>query len=347
MPTSLRPCAVLALSTLCLQPIARADVAPKVGGPAPPLTLRQLLQAPAGIHGTWQELKGQAVVVEFWATWCGGCVDNIPHLNELAEQFKSKPIQFISVTDETDVELVEEFMKRHPMRGWVAFDAEGSTFKRYGVEGRPQTLLVDQSGVLRAITNPPSVTPNVLEDLLAGKPLDLREPASVPSLGFGAGATMPLVQVLIRPAAPVAVSGFSPGGEVEKNGKYDLYGETLREILSAAYDIPANRVDAPDWCAKARYDLSVTTPQHEEASRWLLVKQTLEMAFSLRLHQEMKETPVYVLKRVDGQQPRLRPATTGEKGGLLESPEWRGRHKGRCGRQDCPDCTVCLGCGGR
>jgi len=91
-----------------------------------------------------------------------------------------------------DAELVEQFLARHPIRGWIAFDAEESTFKRYGIEGRPRTLLVDRAGVVRAITNPTSVTPQVLEDLLAGKPLDFPDvPMGLP-LGLEAGAPMPL-----------------------------------------------------------------------------------------------------------------------------------------------------------
>ncbi|PYU00580.1 MAG: hypothetical protein DMG38_07500 [Acidobacteria bacterium] len=291
--------------------IVQANSLVKVGSPAPPLTLKDVLQAPEQTHGTWEELRGTAVVIEFWATWCGPCVDNIPHINELAEKFASRPLQFISITDEMDVELVKRFLERHPIRGWVAFDAEEGTFKRYGIDGRPQTLLVDGTGIVRAVTNPTSVTQQVLEDLLAGKPLDFPEVwPLLPPLGLEAGAPMPLLQVLIRPAAPVSVSGFSPGGINDKNGRYDAYGMTLREILSKAYQIPEIRIDATEWCSKSRFDYSILTPQHEEGLRTPLLKQALESTFQLKLHKEIKETQVYILRKLDGQEPKLRLATT-------------------------------------
>jgi uncharacterized protein (TIGR03435 family) len=238
------------------------------------------------------------------------CVDNIPHINELAERFASRPLQFISITDETDVDLVKRFLARHPIRGWVAFDAEESTFRGYGIEGRPQTLLIDRDGIVQAITNPTSVTPEVLDDLLAGKPLHFPEVPMWASLGLEAGAALPLLQVLIRPAAPVAVSRMSPGGLTDKDGRYDVYGETFRDILSNAYQIPENRVDAPEWCSNVSYDFSIVTPQHGEDLRWPLLKQALEAAFRLKLHEEIKETRVYVLRKLDGEQPKLRPAST-------------------------------------
>jgi uncharacterized protein (TIGR03435 family) len=295
---------------LWFSPIVQADSGVKVGSPAPPLTLKNVLQAPEEAHGTWEELRGKAVVIEFWATWCGPCVDNIPHLNELSEKFASRPLQFISITDENDVELVKRFLADHPIRGWVAFDAEESTFKRYDIGGRPLTLLVDGAGIVRAVTNPISVTPQVLEDLLAAKPLNFPELRMGPLLGLEPGAPPPLMQVLIRPAAPVSVSGTSPGRVIDKNGRYDAYGETLREILSKAYQIPEIRIDAPEWCSKSGFDYSIVTPQHEEGLRAPLLKQALESAFQLKLHKEIKETQVYILRKLDGQEPKLRLATT-------------------------------------
>lgn len=312
-----RHCGVLLFLFLCSLPTLKADTGIKIGSPAPPLTLKKLLQAPDGVRGTWEELRGKAVVIEFWATWCGGCVDNIPHLNELVEKFASRQIQFISITDETDVDLVKRFLEGHPIRGWIAFDEDAGTFKRYAMGGRPQTLLVDRSGNVRALTNPAKVTPQVLEDLLADKPLNIPEPESRsrPALGLEPNAPPPLLQVLIRPAAPTEVSGTSPISGIEKDGRYDSYGQTLRAILSDAYQIPESRVDAPEWCSKTRYDFSVVTPQHGEDLRWPLVKQVLAGVFQLKLHEEIKATPVYAVRRVAGQEPKLRVATSPGKTG--------------------------------
>lgn len=113
------------------------------------------------------------------------------------------------------------------------------------------------------------------------------------------------MQVLIRPAAPVTVSGTSPGGMFDKNGRYDWYGIPLRRVLSEVYDIPETRVDAPEWCSQAKYDLSVIVPQHGESLRLTLLRQTLEAAFRMRVHKDAKETSVYILRKIEGQQPRL------------------------------------------
>jgi uncharacterized protein (TIGR03435 family) len=185
------------------------------------------------------------------------------------------------------------------------------------MQGRPQTLLVDRSGTIRALTNPAKVTPQVLEDLLADKPLNIPEPesSSWPPLGLEPNAPPPLLQVLIRPAAPTEVSGWSPISGIEKDGRYSSYGETLRGILSDVYQIPKTRIDAPEWCTKTRYDFSVVTPQHGEALRWSLLKQVVEGVFQLKLHEEIKDTSVYVLRKLAGQEPKMRLATAPGKTG--------------------------------
>jgi uncharacterized protein (TIGR03435 family) len=305
----LRPIVLVAL--LIRVPISTAQAIPKLGSAAPPLAMTQMLQAPEGIGVSWQALRGKAVVLEFWATWCGGCVENIPHINALAEKFKDQPLLFISITDE-EKPAVLRFLKKYPISGWVALDPQRGTFKSYRVEGIPQTVLIDAKGTLRAMTNPSRVNENVLNDLLAGRVLDLpqTEAITLPTLGAEQSAPAPLLQVLIRPAASVEISRVSPGWEGLTNGRYDAWGITLRDVIADAYDVPASRVDAPEWCGQTRYDLSVVVPHGGDADRWPLVREVLATSFHLKIHHESRETSVYVLKKLPGVNTKLQVSST-------------------------------------
>lgn len=287
---------------------AKAQEWPKVGEAAPAVTYAQVLQAPGGIDTKWPALRGKAVVVEFWATWCGGCVENIPHMNQLEDQFAGKRIQFISITDEEKGDVLR-FLARHPIHGWVALDPKRDSFKTYNAEGIPQTVLIDANGTLRAITRPSDVNEQVLGDLLAGRDLKVRSmlDAGTPAiLGAEPGAPTPLVQVMIRPAAIVDVSKVSPGFASFRDGRYAAYGVTVRDLLADAYDIPTSRVDAPEWCSRVRYDVSVVVPHGGEADQWPLLQQMFAQAFHFRIRREPRKTTVYVLRTEPGQQLKMR-----------------------------------------
>ena len=89
---------------------------------APPLRLTKLLQAPPNVSADWPELKGKLVVLEFWATWCTPCVDQIPHLNEMASELANQPVVFISITDDEEMQL-NEFLKRTALKTWIGLDS--------------------------------------------------------------------------------------------------------------------------------------------------------------------------------------------------------------------------------
>lgn len=153
---------------LLLAPLAAALT---VGEPAPPLSVSRLLQAPPGAAANWPALRGKAVVLEFWATWCAPCVAQIPRWNAMIERHKGQPVQFIALTAE-DLDLVAGFLQTHPMAGWIALDAGERTFSTYGVESVPFTVLVDAKGVVRAITSLDHLTDADVNALIAGRELD-------------------------------------------------------------------------------------------------------------------------------------------------------------------------------
>src|SRR4030095_15566093 len=95
--------------------------------------------APEGAGLGWEQLQGKVVVLEFWATWCGPCVATIPHMNELADQFKGEPVQFVALTQEPE-KTVAAFLPKTPIHAWVALTrasaalSRRSTFKGYQVK---------------------------------------------------------------------------------------------------------------------------------------------------------------------------------------------------------------------
>ncbi|HWR53734.1 MAG TPA: TlpA disulfide reductase family protein [Bryobacteraceae bacterium] len=162
---------------LLLAPLAAAALT--IGQPAPPLSVRQLLQAPPAAVANWPALRGKAVVLGFWATWCTPCVAQIPRWNAMVERHKGRPVQFIAITSE-DPDLIAGFLETHPMAGWIALDAEERTLSAYGIESVPFTVLVDAKGVVQAVTSLDHLTDADVNTLIAGREL---RPLPQPSPG--------------------------------------------------------------------------------------------------------------------------------------------------------------------
>ena len=141
---------------------------PGIGDRAPELAIEKLLQGPADNDLSWRTLEGRAVVLEFWATWCGPCVRAIPHLNELTERFSDQPVRFVSITDEEEA-VIRPFLESQPISGWVGLDLDRSVFRDYAVVGVPHMVLVDKEGLIRAVTMSDRVTEKTLLDLIEGR----------------------------------------------------------------------------------------------------------------------------------------------------------------------------------
>lgn len=116
----------------------------------------------------WASLKGRVVVIEFWATWCPPCIKNIPHLNELAQQFENKPVTFISLTYEPE-QMVEKFQKDHPIKTMIGLDNDFAMFKSYKAWGIPMTVIVNKNGRIASVLHPDNLNESVINEVLSGK----------------------------------------------------------------------------------------------------------------------------------------------------------------------------------
>ena len=127
--------------------------------------------------GSLKELKGDAVVLEFWATWCGPCVEGIPAMNKMVEAFKDRPVRFISVSNENR-EKVEAFLQKHEMKAWIGIDNEAASERAFGVHGIPAIFVIDQYGRIWHNVSPSFFYKSDVEDAINAKPPEASAPRS-------------------------------------------------------------------------------------------------------------------------------------------------------------------------
>lgn len=121
---------------------------PLVGSPAAPITLDTLDGQPF----TLAVQKGKGIVMlDFWATWCPPCVEEMPVLAELAAEYKEKGVALYAVNLQEDKDTVQQFLVEKKLDVQVLLDTQGTVASAYGVESIPMLVIVDNEGVVRHV----------------------------------------------------------------------------------------------------------------------------------------------------------------------------------------------------
>jgi thiol-disulfide isomerase/thioredoxin len=97
------------------------------------------------------ELKGKAVLIDFWATWCAPCREALPHMKEIAKKFDGQPLVILSVSLDEDEQHWKDFVAKNGMTWSQYRDGKftGPIATLFGVRAIPQTFTIDSDGVLQ------------------------------------------------------------------------------------------------------------------------------------------------------------------------------------------------------
>lgn len=144
----------------------------KKGEAVPDLQFSTLLNAPTQTT-TLNQLRGKLVLIEFWATWCGPCIEAMPHLNEL-QQRHAQQLQVITVTDETP-RRISQYLTTRPAKLWFAIDSARSITRHFPHQLIPHSVLISPDGTLIAQTEPRSITDAVIDSLWQQQAVHLTE----------------------------------------------------------------------------------------------------------------------------------------------------------------------------
>ena len=127
---------------------AALDIALKLqpGQPAPEFTLDDLDGQPVSLS----QFKGQVVLIDFWASWCGPCIGDLPNLRKIKEKTADWPVVFLNVSIDEDEAAWREAIDKHEIEGvHVRADGWGAEVNKiYQVRGIPSYYLVDSQGLI-------------------------------------------------------------------------------------------------------------------------------------------------------------------------------------------------------
>jgi len=118
----------------------------KIGDPPPTFSLPDLDGRTVTVPA---DLRGKAAIVHFWADWCQFCLEEMPALESLYQQYRDKGLVIVAVNVGQSAAAARAYAKRVGISYPVVLDGESRTAKQYGVLGLPRTFFLDRKGLIK------------------------------------------------------------------------------------------------------------------------------------------------------------------------------------------------------
>lgn len=135
----------LGLLALALSLTSLPGQAGELAGPAPDFTLKSL----AGDNLKLSEMRGEVVMLNFWASWCGPCRQEMPILEKIYQKYRPLGFTLLGVNVEEDSEEAKRYLKDVEVNFPILFDNRNQVSQLYHIIAMPSTILIDRDGQLR------------------------------------------------------------------------------------------------------------------------------------------------------------------------------------------------------
>jgi peroxiredoxin len=99
----------------------------------------------------WTSLKGKVVLVDFWASWCGPCKDEMPVLEALNEKFATQGLVIVGVSIDSSPKKMHKFLKGTPVSFRIVHDRKLVVANRYEPETMPTSYFIGRDGTIRYV----------------------------------------------------------------------------------------------------------------------------------------------------------------------------------------------------
>ncbi len=133
---------ILPIVLFLLVPVVYAD---NIKGPAPDFTLKSR----SGENIKLSELRGEVVMINFWASWCAPCRQEMPLLEVLYKKYSDLGFTLLAVNVEEDSSKADDLLRDIPVTFPVLYDNTNKVTKLYKVVAMPSTIIIDRDGKMR------------------------------------------------------------------------------------------------------------------------------------------------------------------------------------------------------
>ena len=138
------------LLLLALHAVASAEPGLKAwtgANPAPAIELKTLDGQPFRL----EQLRGKVVLVNFWATWCEPCIEEMPSMQKLRNRLAGAPFEIVAVNHQEGEPRIRNFLKKVPLDFPIVRDTDGSVTRAWQARIFPSSYLVDADGKIRYV----------------------------------------------------------------------------------------------------------------------------------------------------------------------------------------------------
>lgn len=139
-----RASVLLGLLTLVLAGCYSGSRPPRIGTTPPDFSVQD-----SDRRISLSELRGKVVVLNFWATWCPPCVEEMPSLVQMQQRLKDKGVTVMAVSVDVDEDAYHKFLKDYKVDLLTVRDPSHKSSDLYGTFRYPETYIIDRSGTLR------------------------------------------------------------------------------------------------------------------------------------------------------------------------------------------------------
>lgn len=253
------------------------------------------------------DLRGKAILLDFWATWCSPCIGAMPHLDELQNEFVDD-LQVIAVSEEKQDRLLR-FIQKTDHDFLFARDT-GALRALFHYQVIPHSVLISPTGVVVAITDPDNITSEVIRKVVRQEQVDLpikqdRQDFD-PTYDYFQADTLTRTSFQLQPHKPNLPS-YSKSYWVGpfKQRRYTAYNMTLDGLYRHAYQASSHRIvfefdeALVDWEKEEnRYCMDIIAA--DPASLLPSLKEHLSSTLSIQARLEKRTKDVVVITTLEG-----------------------------------------------